>query len=215
MPVRDLASRKHIVLAGDSIFDNDIYVMGEPGVLEQMRRSLPPAWSADRVAVDGHCIRDVAGQLSRLPRGATDLIVSVGGNDALKHAHLLDVARSLEQIESLARGPVISFAAEYSALLDRLQALGLRCAVCTIYTAIPFSQPAWRLLAPVAIGFFNAAIMGQADRRGMPVLRLDQVCNEPDDFAAVSPIEPSAKGGQKIVDHILAFLGDDRAASAR
>ncbi len=206
---------RHVVLAGDSIFDNDVYVPGEPGVIEQMRRSMPQGWTSTKIAVDGHCIGHVEWQLEKLPRDATDLVVSVGGNDALGHAHLLDVAGSREELEKLARGPVSSFAAAYGALLDRLQGRGLRCTVCTIYTAIPFPQPSWRFLAPLAISYFNAAIMSQADRRGIPVLRLDQVCTEAEDFSAVSPIEPSAQGGQKIVDHILAFLCNDMPGSSR
>lgn len=37
---------KHICLMGDSIFDNDGYVPGEPGVIEQLRRAIPKTWSA-------------------------------------------------------------------------------------------------------------------------------------------------------------------------
>jgi hypothetical protein len=202
---------RHIVLAGDSIFDNDSYVLGEPGVIEQMRRSLPNGWSAFKIAVDGDCIRDVAGQLASLPTHATDLVVSIGGNDAIGHSHLINEIRAPQDIDRLMKGPIAGFAAEYGALLDHLLQLPVRCAVCTIYTAVPFAEEEWRLFAPFAIGKFNAAILEQASLRNIPVLRLDQVCTEASDFSAVSPIEPSAQGGQKIVDHILAFLHKPQA----
>src|SRR5215510_7733026 len=83
------AEPKHVVLAGDSIFDNDVYVLGEPGVIEQMRRALPAGWSAFKIAVDGDCIRDVPAQLSRLPTHATDLVLSIGGNDMIGYSHIL------------------------------------------------------------------------------------------------------------------------------
>ncbi len=57
---------KHIVLAGDSIFDNDGYVIGEAGVIEQMRMSLPSEWSTSKVAVDGDCFRHVSDQIRNL-----------------------------------------------------------------------------------------------------------------------------------------------------
>src|SRR5437763_7003051 len=73
----------HVVLLGDSIFDNAAYVPGRPPVVEQLRRALPAGWRATLLAVDGHTTADVAGQLARLPADATHLVVSVGGNDAL------------------------------------------------------------------------------------------------------------------------------------
>ena len=43
----------HIVLLGDSIFDNARYVPDRPPVIEQLRRSLPPGWRASLLAADG------------------------------------------------------------------------------------------------------------------------------------------------------------------
>jgi hypothetical protein len=197
---------KHIVLAGDSIFDNDMYVMGEPGVIQQMRQSIPNSWSAFKVAVDGACISGVERQMLALPMHATDLIVSAGGNDALGYVFLLDVIRSPEQIAPLLEEPIARFAAQYGAMLDMLAQAPVRLAVCTIYAAVPFDDPKWRRFAPAAVSIFNNAIIEQAAQRSVPVIRLDEVCTEVDDFSKVSPIEPSAKGGQKIVDAIIAFL---------
>jgi hypothetical protein len=200
-------SARHIVLAGDSIFDNDSYVPSEPGVIEQMRRSLPNGWSAFKVAVDGDCIRDVPGQVANLPTHVTDLVVSVGGNDAIQYSHLINEVRSPQDIERVLGGPVSAFQAEYGAMLDHLLRLPVRLSVCTIYTAVPFAEPEWRLFAPAAIGKFNDAVLAEAARRNIPVLRLDRVCTVDSDFSAISPIEPSTQGGQKIVDHIMTFMG--------
>lgn len=199
-------SQINVVLAGDSIFDNDAYVMGEPGVIEQLRRSMPKEWSAFKVAVDGDCIRDVGRQVTDLPTHATHLIVSVGGNDLIGYAHLLGAVRAPAEIAHVLAGPKAAFAAQYSAMLDQLQALPVHLSVCTIYTAIPFSEPELRAYGGRAINVFNELIGEQASLRAIPVLRLDEICVEADDFAAVSPIEPSAKGGRKIVDAIIAHL---------
>src|SRR6266581_626831 len=79
----------HVILLGDSIFDNARYVPAEPAVIDQVRRALPAGWSATLLAVDGHVTRNVTEQLKRLPADATHLFVSVGGNDALGESGLL------------------------------------------------------------------------------------------------------------------------------
>ena len=75
----------HLVLIGDSIFDNAAYTRGGPDVVSQVRGLLPPGWEATLLAVDGSTTDHVAGQLGRLPSQATHLVLSVGGNDALAH----------------------------------------------------------------------------------------------------------------------------------
>src|SRR5687767_4573555 len=79
----------HVVLLGDSIFDNAVYVPGGPSVIEQLGTSLGRDWQATLLAVDGHVAADVAGQLAGLPTDATHLVISAGGNDALGHSGLL------------------------------------------------------------------------------------------------------------------------------
>lgn len=197
---------KHIVLAGDSIFDNDGYVLGEAGVIEQMRKSIPTAWSAHKIAVDGDCIRHVRDQLENLPTNCTDLIVSVGGNDARQHTSLLEQVRAPSDLLDLMSGPLKGFRVEYSEMLDALCKLSIKTHVCTIYTAVPFQDPIWRKYAPIAINAFNTIIVEEANSRTVPVFRLEEVCTQQEDFAEISPIEPSAQGGQKIVDHILSTL---------
>ena len=196
----------HIVLAGDSIFDNDGYVPGEPGVIEQLRRALPPGWSCAKVAVDGDCVAHVPAQVADLPAGATDLVLSVGGNDARGHSALLSQVERPEDLPALMAAPLEAFRAEYAALLDRLAGTGLRIHVCTIYTAVPFEDPQFRRFAPLAIAGFNAVIRAEAEARGIPVIWLEEICTAPEHFSALSPIEPSARGGQAIVDHIVARL---------
>jgi hypothetical protein len=79
----------HVALLGDSILDNGAYVRGGPDVVRQVRDRLPINWDATLLAVDGSVTRGVIGQLARLPRTATHLVVSSGGNDALDASHLL------------------------------------------------------------------------------------------------------------------------------
>ncbi|HEY0493997.1 MAG TPA: SGNH/GDSL hydrolase family protein, partial [Candidatus Dormibacteraeota bacterium] len=77
---------KHVVLLGDSVFDNAAYVGGGPDVVTQLRQRLPSGWRASLLAVDGSVIASIAQQLARLPADASHLVISVGGNDALGYA---------------------------------------------------------------------------------------------------------------------------------
>ena len=73
----------HVILLGDSIFDNRSYVGAGPDVISQVRALLASDWSATLLAVDGHVTRDVGErQLKKFPDDASHVVVS-GGNDAL------------------------------------------------------------------------------------------------------------------------------------
>lgn len=200
-------AEKHICLMGDSIFDNDEYIPGEPGVIEQMRRSIPKSWSAFKVAVDGDCIEDIPNQLEKVPTHTTDIVVSIGGNDLMKFRHLLAQVAEGANLEELIASQLADFEIAYGWMLDTVSERGLGVCACTIYTAIPFAEKEMRDHAPSAIGAFNAIIQRLAESRGVPVIRLDVVCSDEGDYSEMSPIEPSSKGGQKIVDAILQTLG--------
>ena len=93
----------HVVLIGDSIFDNAAYTRGGPDVVSQLRGLLRRGWDATRLAVEQATDR-VADQLARLPSDATHLVVSVGGNDALTHLSVLQTPVSItaQAIDALA-----------------------------------------------------------------------------------------------------------------
>ena len=63
----------HVILLGDSIFDNAAYTAGGPDVVSQLRKLLPSGWTTTLLAVDGHRTEDVNYQLDKLPNGATHL----------------------------------------------------------------------------------------------------------------------------------------------
>ena len=84
-----MQSPRHIVLLGDSIFDNAAYVAGGPDVVAQLRPLLPDGCRATLLAVDGAVVAGVERQIAALPSDASLLVMSAGGNDALGEAHLL------------------------------------------------------------------------------------------------------------------------------
>src|SRR3954468_21860085 len=74
---------RNVVLLGDSVFDNAAYINGGPDVRRQVEDLLPSGTTVSLLASDGATVSDVAGQLDRVPHGATHVIISAGGNDAL------------------------------------------------------------------------------------------------------------------------------------
>jgi lysophospholipase L1-like esterase len=185
----------HVVLLGDSIFDNAAYVGGAPDVVRQLRAVLPSGWQASLLAVDGAVTSDVARQLARLPGDASLLVVSAGGNDALGESGLLGrSARSVGHAVAQLAGAQERFANGYVAMVDAVLARGLPAALCTIYDA-SFPPPEGRVIT-AALSLFNDMITRAAFARALPLIDLRLICSEPEDYA--NPIEPSEKGGAKI-----------------
>ena len=202
----------HIVLLGDSIFDNAAYVQGGADVETHLRRLLPAGWGATLAAVDGAVIDDVPAQLRRVGPEATHLVVSVGGNDALAHADLLDrPSRSSADALGWLADAAGRFDARYRRMLDAVLALRRPTTLCTIYEG-NLGPPADRLAA-VALAAFNDRILRAAVAAHASAIELRLVCTEPADYA--NPIEPSVRGGERIARAIVrAVVGRDAAPHA-
>ena len=200
----------HIVLLGDSIFDNGVYVPGQPDVVKQLRSALPGGWTATLCAVDGAVTRSVAGQLARIPLDATHLVISVGGNDALGESHLLSSGvRMVAEAVSLLAEAQERFARAYAEMLRSVLGMELPTAVCTIYDT-PSTAPNHRVIRS-ALALFNDVITRAAFSEGLPLIDLRLICSEDEDYA--NPIEPSAKGGEKIAAAITRLVAGEHEES--
>lgn len=191
----------HIVLLGDSVFDNASYVERDEAVLDKVRSLLAPGWQATLLARDGGVLADVPRQLERLPTEATHLIVSAGGNDALGQVGVLGepVASVDEALATLAKIQE-QFQKRYREMLDRAVSLRLPTTICTIYDA-RFADAELRKIANTALAVLNDVITREAGIRGLPLLDLRTLFADDADFA--NAIEPSARGGEKLARAIL------------
>lgn len=195
----------HIALLGDSIFDNQSYVQpGEPDVIHQLQAHLPADWEATLLAVDGSVTTDIRRQLAHLPTDPTHLVISVGGNDALGQLDVLASPAS-SVAEAIARLAAIQdqFEPTYRSMLDVVLAYRLPTAVCTIYNG-NFPDAAYQRLATFGVTSWDDTILRCAIERDLPVLELRLICSEAADYA--NPIEPSARGGDKIAAVIAALV---------
>src|SRR5262245_35359872 len=109
----------HVVLLGDSIFDNARYVPGGPAVVDHLRSVLPAGWRATLLAVDGAIAVDVIRQMRHLPADASHLVVSAGGNNALGYSGMIlhEPATSFTEVLSRLAEIRAEFQEEYRGML--------------------------------------------------------------------------------------------------
>ncbi|WP_082568390.1 SGNH/GDSL hydrolase family protein [Rhizobacter sp. Root1221] len=190
----------HLVLIGDSVFDNGAYTSGGPSVIQQVTSSLPQGWSASLRAVDGSTTEDIDAQLAALPEDASHLVLSVGGNNALLRADVLQapVATSGEALLLLSKA-ADDFEVSYRRMLGQCLKVDLPVVTCTVYHG-NFAEPSYQACVAVALCAFNDVIIRVAAEHGLKVIDLRRICSQRSDYA--NPIEPSSLGGQKIASAI-------------
>jgi len=214
---------KHIVLLGDSIFDNKSYVNpSELDVPNQLRSLVGKGCKVTNLAVDGHVTRHIQTQLTHLPSDATHLFMSVGGNDGLGHLSIFQdpiqtVGEALKRMYFIGE----NFKKVYSSMLDNVLKHGLPTSVCNIYYPRFHSNSLDRVSSYLRMGvnieklqhmamaaetIFNDIIMFEIFKRNLPLIDLRVLCNEDQDFA--NPIEPSCIGGMKIAKTINKIMND-------
>jgi hypothetical protein len=203
--------RNHIVLLGDSIFDNATYTSGAPDVVTHLRRLLPRDWKATLCAVDGATILGLAAQLAHMPTDASHLVISIGGNDALQNSDLLSlrVSSSAQAFEIFA-DRITTFERAYRTAIAEVVRLRRHTAICTVYNGA--LEPERTTVARVGLALFNDVILRTAVDLRLDALELRSICTEPADYA--NPIEPSGQGGLKIARAISRLVGATDIAAA-
>ncbi len=206
--------KNHIVLVGDSIFDNAVYVGENEAVPDHLKQLLPGKVKSTLLAVDGSISKEVPNQLKNIPHDTTHIFISTGGNDALAAKSVIDGDFMLPEFlsnkdpvkEIDAYGNFIDLLAllqqefknNYKKAITSAIATGKPVTVCTIYDSVPGLEPRHR----AALSLFNDVIITEAVRNNISIIDLRMVCNESADYSEVSPIEPSSQGGHKIAEII-------------
>ena len=186
---------KHLVLLGDSVFDNQAYVARGRAVVDHLRRTLPPSDRVTLLAMDGDGSQDIPDQLRRLPPDTTHLALSVGGNDVLGCLHAFNApCRSVSEAFTHLNELQSQFASSYRSAVSMVARWQLPCVVCTIYDQVPGLMPP----LTTALSLFNDVITRELIRLRWGVLDLRDLLVDAEDYSAVSPIEPSDGGGKKI-----------------
>lgn len=204
----------HLILLGDSIFDNGSYTRGGPDVITQIRSMLPSGWKATLLAQDGATTANIPAQLSRLPADASHLVLSVGGNDALMQSAILDLpVKSTAQAFTLLAEAKEAFEARYQNVIRACLEQKRSLIIATIYNG-SFEDASYQQRAATALTAFNDVIIQTAVRHRLQAMELRQICDQPEDYA--NPIEPSSTGGAKIARVIVQLVtGSAGSAGAR
>jgi hypothetical protein len=124
----------HIVLLGDSIFDNARYTKGGPDVIAQVRQFMPRGWRASLLAVAGSTTEDVAYPVQQIPPDASHLVLSVGGNDALMKESIFDApADSASQVVKAFAEASHEFEEKYRRAVAACRRVSLPLTLCTVH----------------------------------------------------------------------------------
>jgi hypothetical protein len=209
-------TKNRVLLVGDSIIDNAAYVRpGEPDVANQLQVLLPRDTIVKR-ALDGAVCGDVLNsQLGGLER-EDRVILSVGGNDALQHIHLLEDVIATTAKDLLVRLWSIreEFRRRYASLLDRLERRPVL--VLTVYNPCfgGYGMDAtYQQAAEGAVSIFDDVIQQEAHRRSFDILELRTLFDDQADYA--NPIEPSAIGGAKLAKAMAVWVEKYRAVARK
>jgi len=194
---------KHIVLLGDSIFDNKSYVNRNEDITAHLRGIVHKEIIVSLCAVDGAMVDDVCSQIDKIPDDATILVLSIGGNDVLQYKSIL-TNNSLTALQFLTNFAVYLdyFKTRYRLMIISLLKMDLPLTVCTIYNGN--LEPELVKPARVTVSLFNDIIYQIAGEYNLPVIELRNICTDPSDYS--NPIEPSNIGGRKIAQEIYNII---------
>ena len=156
---------------------------------EQVRNLVPDEWKVTRLAIDGAVTSIIFSQLEDLPTDTTHIVISVGGNDALGEAEVLDapahsVADVLQQLAEIQD----RFREDYARMLDATAQRNLPTAVCTVYDP-RYPDPLQRRIGSLGLSVINDVVTREAFLRNLSLIDLRVMFDADEDFA--NPIEPS------------------------
>ena len=189
------SGNKTIVLLGDSILKNNSYVSDGKGVdniLEERKSNIVS------LAVNNSKIVDVYEQINEIPldinNSSTFIFLSSGGNDIL--SFYVD-----QHGDSTDTGFLNTMLAAYKKLVKSIQTRMNKCRIVLLDIYYPTSNQ-FSQYRPI-IEEWNSLIANYARENSLGLLQISQSVTSSEDFTL--GIEPSEKGGAKIVQLILDY----------
>mgnify|MGYP003313757321 FL=1 len=229
---------KKIYLLGDSIIDNAPYVQkNEKDVashLNSMYKSSPQINIYNR-AVDGHTMKNLLDtQVSDEGLNeATNIVVSIGGNDLLQKISFFQMTSKLSQVLGKdarigkwgsrelnpSRNKVFEetyfeiikpMQQDYESIVANLSNYRAKLLLCTVYEgdlvdSDEFSDVIYS--SKTMLSIFNDLVYRTAQKYNAEVLELRDIFVSSEDYA--NPIEPSHIGGEKLAKAIKDWVDND------
>lgn len=186
----------NIVLIGDSILNNFVYVFENESVPELIKREIKGSVNKRTMynfAKDGATIQDCYSQLKNMDEHEfhknTHIYVSAGGNDILNSRDNI----SSEFVENLFE--------KYSRLITAIKKQFPDANIVSLNLYYPL-KPSYKIFHPV-ITQWNQLLDDNRVTKGYSILKLDDVIVGEEDI--VYDVEPSLQGGQKIANAIVHY----------
>ncbi|MEX0718551.1 MAG: GDSL-type esterase/lipase family protein [Planctomycetaceae bacterium] len=195
----------HVVLLGDSIFDNKRFVGRGRAIVDQLGDALPAGWKATLLAAANMPVRQMLRQqVQRIPQDATCLVLCAGGVNAI--LGLINVRPSPNPLQQLKQDRD-GFERDYGALVAGLIATKKSLVLCTI-PAPDFANPNLGNIAVVGelgLPLFNDVVTKTAVANGLPLLDLRLVVQGKPDHAA-DGLHLSPAGGKKVAERLARIV---------
>ena len=188
--IEGISNNNNIVLMGDSIFANDIYVQRGESVGDQLQDK---HGNVLVVAQDNAIIEDLDYQFNKIPSNLdsknTKIIVSVGGNDLLNQYIMSDVSKT-QHVDTIFN--------KYTSNLNNLRN-NSNCEFILSNIYYPRSPDYIRYYDIIEL--WNDKLGKYAKNNGLKILNIDDTVDKKHYFT--HDIEPSASGSSVIIDNIL------------
>lgn len=180
---------KYLTLLGDSVLDNSSYTGEDESSFSWLRRFSPKGWEVLLGAQDGGVVSSIPHQLHQIHPLTSSILLSIGGNDAMREKWRLSSFRGRLLWRSL-RIAAADFGLRYQQMLDEsFSDLFPQLTVCTIYGG-DFGED--QNIINTAVGLFNREILRLSSKRGVKVLDLYHLLQGGEFFTF--SIEPSSLG---------------------
>jgi hypothetical protein len=201
-----------LVLLGDAVLANRAHTTPKPDTATILGDRLP-GWTVTLLAAPGVTMSGVPSQLERVSADVDLAVLSVGGNDAMKHVEILQqpARSSTETLDALLQ-MADEFVQQYDRVAQAARGRIARLLLCTIYEPPLVGEHTARR-ARVLLTLLNDQILRVAAARSADVLDLRAICNSKGDFAM--QIAPSATGAEKIADAIARVASGDGGRGGR
>lgn len=185
------SSLKTLILLGDSMLDNELYVGEGNSVFDKIRRTIKNTFN---FAEDNATIKDCYAQIERIPktfnRESSYIILSVGGNDIINNPNVVKSPEKLEKIET-----------DYIQLVEAIKSKFPRANLLVVNIYKPFASY-YKMFYEVIDNWNKFLIKSKIYE--YEVLDIESLITEKTDL--VNDIEPSETGGQKLADLIVSVL---------
>ena len=188
---------QYYLLMGDSILNNEVYVANGKSVNQLLKDSTDNRTTC--LAKNNATIAEVYNQVSKIPDKLksdsenTTIFLSVGGNDILNQS----ADKEGGPIDSKVISTIFS---AYKPLVKSIQNIMPKSQLILLDIYYP-DNAKYRPLHD-SIREWNNQLYNFGTENNLSVLRISDILTKPEDFAL--DIEPSAIGGKKLADAILA-----------